>query len=250
MQATFAEGEGESNGWVLVRTRGYWNVPMWRQHAGSVTLRRSAACSHPRPAGSARAACRDWIGDDPRVPLIARVLPLVPARGMPGVLDYAEPTGAPVGTVVQIPLGSRTVDGIIVERASESEIPAERLKAVSAVEPRSTTEELVQVLAGWRMTWPQPTARALQLVAPPVQQARQRLWAYPEVEAVPEEERLTEAQRELLAALIASGARPAERISRACAPSERRGLCVSPRTDERRAPPRTRRRLGLQHAPA
>lgn len=155
---------------------------------------------------------------------------------MPGVLDYAEPTGAPVGTVVQIPLGSRTVDGIIVERASESEIPAERLKAVSAVEPRSTTEELVQVARWLADDVASTTARALQLVAPPVQQARQRLWAYPEVEAVPEEERLTDAQRELLTALIASGARPAGADLARLRTLERRGLVRLSATDERRAP--------------
>ncbi len=184
----------------------------------------------------ARAPRRGAIGDDLRVPLIARVLPLVPARGMPGVLDYAEPSGAPVGTVVQIPLGSRTVDGIIVERATETEVPADRLKAVTTVEPRSTTAELVQVAQWLAGDVASTTARALQLVAPPAQPARQRLWASPAVTEIPEGERLTPAQRELLGGLIERGPQPAGAELARLRTLERRGLVHIESTNERRAP--------------
>ncbi len=89
----------------------------------------------PPPRGSVEvfAPCRwraagrlrdppDWVV----MPPVAKVLPLVTARGLPGELDYLDPSGSAVGTVVRIPLGGRSVDGIVVGRAEGTDVPADK----------------------------------------------------------------------------------------------------------------------------
>ncbi|MBJ7470839.1 MAG: primosomal protein N' [Solirubrobacteraceae bacterium] len=166
---------------------------------------------------------------------VAKILPLVTARGMPGALDYAEDSLAPVGTVVRIPLHGRSVDGIVVARADETDVPADKLKAVEAVSDRRTTPELVELAQWMADDVASTTARALQLVAPPAGKPKQRLW----VQAVPgaEPERpLTAAQRELLDSLAASGPRPAGDALSRWRTLEKHGLVAIELADERRRP--------------
>ncbi|MBO9534662.1 MAG: primosomal protein N' [Solirubrobacteraceae bacterium] len=211
------------------------------------------------------------------MPPVARVLPLVTARGLPGELDYLEESGAAgVGTVVRIPLGGRAVDGIVVARANETDVPAEKLKAVEAVEERSTTSELVDLARWLADDVASTTARALQLVEPPAGKPKQRLWArvalvvpksagesdgndgsgrgmsnaepptrgvsvgdpMPEsLDALlPEGTKLTPAQRELLEGLLRDGPRPAGDDLARLRTLEKRGLVVIEQTDERRRP--------------
>ncbi|MFT4034971.1 MAG: primosomal protein N' [Patulibacter sp.] len=187
------------------------------------------------------------------VPPVAKVLPLVTARGLPGELDYLDCSGAPVGTVVRIPLGQRSVDGIVVARAEQSDVAADKLKALDAVYARSTTPELVE-LARWLADDVASTAaRALQLVAPPDGEPRRRLWARAVVElphatttgdrsaneppaSLPAELKLTGAQRQLLAELIASGPRPAGDDLGRLRTLEKRGLVAIQPAAERRRP--------------
>lgn len=209
------------------------------------------------------------------MPPVAKVLPLVSARGLPGELDYLEESGAEVGTVVRIPLGGRAVDGIVVGRADATDVPAEKLKAVEAVEERSTTSELV-ALARWMADdVASTTARALQLVEPPDGKPRQRLWARLALDAplvgssqhahantpdrcvrvrmsadgdesayssagldalLPDGTKLTPAQRALLEGLAISGPRPAGDDLARLRTLEKRGLVVIEATDERRRP--------------
>ncbi len=171
------------------------------------------------------------------MPAVAKVLPLVTARGLPGELDYLEESGAAVGTVVRIPLAGRAVDGIVVGRADRTDVPAEKLRAVEAVEDRSTTAELVDLARWMADDVASTTARALQLVEPPSGRPRQRLWARLAADELPgDDTKLTPAQRELLAGLLASGPRPAGDDLARLRTLERRGVVVIEATDERRRP--------------
>ncbi len=188
------------------------------------------------------------------MPPVAKVLPLVTARGLPGELDYLEPSGAPVGTVVRIPLGGRSVDGIITARADASEWPAEKLKPVEAVEARSIPEELVRLGQWLADDVASTTARALQLVAPPAGRPKQRMWVFPvdeeadgaapgataETPPAPTTAagaKLSTAQQELLTSLRETGPRPAGEELARWRTLEKRGLVRVTATDERRRPP-------------
>jgi primosomal protein N' (replication factor Y) len=167
---------------------------------------------------------------------IAKVLPLVTARGLPGELDYLDPSQAPVGTVVRIPLAGRTVDGIVVGRADTTDVPAEKLRAIQQVEERSTTAQLVELARWMADDVASTTARALQLVAPPTGRPRQRLWVRRSDQPIPADATLTPAQRELIAGLDDSGPRPAADALARWRTLERRGFVVIEPTDERRRP--------------
>ncbi|MDO9352160.1 MAG: primosomal protein N' [Solirubrobacteraceae bacterium] len=191
------------------------------------------------------------------MPAVAQVLPLVTARGMPGALDYLDESLAPVGTVVQIDLGGRSVGGIVVGRLTESQWPVEKLKPVEEVEERSTTPELVELAQWMADDVASTTARALALVAPPAGKAKQRLWvrladgldpttlttepAGPEVasdgdSAGRKTPKLSDAQRELIASLTESGPRAAGDELGRWRTLEKRGLVVVEVADERRRP--------------
>ncbi len=169
------------------------------------------------------------------MPAVAKVLPLVTARGMPGALDYLDESLAAVGTVVQIPLGGRSVAGIVVARASESEWPVEKLKAVEATSDRSITPELVELAQWLADDVASTTARALQLVAPPEGASKQRLWVEAIVGAQPEKA-LNAAQQELLDSLVQSGPRPTGNELARWRTLEKHGLVKVALADERRMP--------------
>lgn len=185
------------------------------------------------------------------VPAVAKVLPLVTARGMPGALDYLDDSGAIVGTVVRVPLHGRTVDGIVVARATGSDFPVEKLKPIEEAFDRATTPELVELAQWLADDVASTTARALQLVAPPAGKPKQRLWvelvpgasetgasdASADADAAaPKPRPLTPQQRALLDSLTVTGPRPAgEELARWRA-LEKRGLVTIAASDERRSP--------------
>jgi primosomal protein N' (replication factor Y) len=166
------------------------------------------------------------------------------ARGLPGQLDYLEASDAPVGTVVRIPMAGRTVDGIIVARAGQSEWPVEKLKSVETVEDRSVTAELVELAQWMADDVASTTARALQLVAPPTGKPKQRLWvrladgdsgSARDADGTPPK-KLTAAQQQLMDSLAESGPRTAGEETARWRTLEKRGLVVVEMADERRRP--------------
>lgn len=169
------------------------------------------------------------------VPAVAKVLPLVTARGMPGALDYLDESEAIVGTVVRVPLHGRTVDGIVVARATGSDFPIEKLKPIEEAFDRATTPELVELAQWLADDVASTTARALQLVAPPAGKPKQRLWVQAVAGAEPEKP-LQPQQQALLDSLAESGPRPAgDELARWRA-LEKRGLVTVSLSDERRMP--------------
>lgn len=181
-------------------------------------------------------------------------MPLVTARGIPEELDYAEPTGtATPGTLVTIPMAGRVVEGVVCGRAEETDLPAEKLKAVASISEKSIPTDLVDLARWLSADVASTTARALGLVTPPGGAPKRRLWVWPGVEEAAAGEasssssdeeggaapgrKLTAAQQELLDGLTASGARPAgDELARWRA-LEKRGLVTIAPVDERRRPP-------------
>jgi primosomal protein N' (replication factor Y) len=162
---------------------------------------------------------------------IAQVEPLTPARALRGPFDYRIPQemeGVEVGTMLVVPFGRRRILGVVTGTASESEIPPERL-----VEPLRALEsgvpaELIKLGLWIADVYCSTPARGLSLVLPPgtgtarrgTQAATTRRALIAELTArgwealdAGSRERLTDRQRELLAALV-DGPLPAAELAR------------------------------------
>ena len=100
--------------------------------------------------------------------MIARVEPLTTTRRLTGPFDYALPD-APleVGSVVRVPFGHQTLDGVVVGLAAASELPPERLVAPTAVREDSVPADLVELALWMAAEYASTPARALSLVLPP-----------------------------------------------------------------------------------
>ncbi|HZV74300.1 MAG TPA: primosomal protein N', partial [Conexibacter sp.] len=159
------------------------------------------------------------------MPAIARVEPLTTARALRGPFDYRLPPAladVPVGTLLAVPFAGRELLGVVVERASESEVSPERL-----AEPRARVEpaipaELVELARWIAAEYCSTVSRALQLVLPPgagrAVQPRVRVRELLVAEATDagraaigngSGERLTARQRTVLERLVADGPLPA-----------------------------------------
>jgi len=132
------------------------------------------------------------------VPGVARVEPITTARVLRGPFDYVRPEGVGIGSVLMVPFGGRDILGVVTALADDSEH--------DVVEPRRVLEaslppDLV-ALAPWIATeYCSTPARALSLMLPPKGvRARTALHARAAREPA-EDERLTGAQRALLASL-------------------------------------------------
>jgi len=104
------------------------------------------------------------------MPAIAKVEPLTTARTLRGPFDYRLPAAlaeVEVGALLVVPFGRRRVLGVVVDLASESSIPPERLAApINALE-QGVPADLVR-LAHWIADeYCSTPARALGLVLPP-----------------------------------------------------------------------------------
>jgi primosomal protein N' (replication factor Y) len=101
---------------------------------------------------------------------IARVEPLTTARALRGPFDYRIPRemdGVEVGTMLVVPFGRRRMLGVVVEVASKSELPPERLvEPVSALE-QGVPAELVRLGLWIAEDCCSTPARGLALVLPP-----------------------------------------------------------------------------------
>ena len=101
---------------------------------------------------------------------VARVEPLTTARSLRGPFDYRVPDDfgeLEVGGVLEVPFGRRKVVGVVVELASHSDVPEDRLlEPVRSLGP-GTTEELVAVALEVAEEYCSTPARGLGLVLPP-----------------------------------------------------------------------------------
>jgi primosomal protein N' (replication factor Y) (superfamily II helicase) len=198
------------------------------------------------------------------MPAIARVEPLTTTRALRGPFDYRLPEAlcdVPVGTLLAVPFAGRELLGVVVELASSSEVPDERL-----AEPRARVEppipaELVELARWIADEYCSTFSRALQLVLPPgagrAVRPRVRARSVLVAEATGagraavaangdgdgSAERLTERQRAVLERLAADGPLPATQTGADHGGLRRlaeRGLLV--------LEPRAQRRRPLVHA--
>ena len=129
---------------------------------------------------------------------IAQVEPLTTARVLRGPFDYVRPDGVGIGSVLVVPFGRRDVMGVVTGLAERSEH--------DVVTPRRVLDarlppELVDLALWMAADTCSTPARALSLLLPPKgTRARTALWATAGRPPAPQE-RLTEAQRALLATL-------------------------------------------------
>ncbi len=129
---------------------------------------------------------------------VARVEPITTARVLRGPFDYARPDGVEVGSVLVVPFGRRDVLGVVTALAEGSE---HDVVAPRRVLEASLPADLV-ALAPWiAAEYCSTPARALSLMLPPKGvRARTALFARP-APGPEADERLTDAQRALLASL-------------------------------------------------
>ena len=107
--------------------------------------------------------------------MIARVEPLTTTRRLSGPFDYALPEApVEVGSVVRVPFGRQTLDGVVTGLAEASELPPERLVAPTAVRADSVPPDLVDLALWMAAEYCSTPARALSLVLPPPGRPRLR----------------------------------------------------------------------------
>ncbi|MGI9116507.1 MAG: replication restart helicase PriA [Gaiellales bacterium] len=94
------------------------------------------------------------------------VVPLVTTRGLKGPLTYAG--DLPVGAVVDIPLGRRREQGVVVRAAAAADIPAGVTLKPAADTGARVPADLVDLALRIADRYASPAARALKLVLPPV----------------------------------------------------------------------------------
>ncbi len=101
---------------------------------------------------------------------IAKVEPLTTARALRGPFDYRIPVsmqGVDVGTMLLVPFGRRRVLGVVVDVASESAVPPERLvEPITALESGAPAD-LVRLGLWLAEDFCSTPARGLALVLPP-----------------------------------------------------------------------------------
>ena len=101
---------------------------------------------------------------------VARVEPLTTARTLRGPFDYRLPDDfgeVAVGAVLEVPFGRRKVVGVVVELASGSDLPEDRLLEPFRSLGPGTTPELVAVGLAVADEYCSTPARGLGLVLPP-----------------------------------------------------------------------------------
>jgi primosomal protein N' (replication factor Y) len=130
--------------------------------------------------------------------VIARVEPLTTTRKVAGPFDYKLPEApVEVGSVVRIPFGRQSLDGVVTGLAASTEVPEEKLVAPVSVGEQSIPPDLVECALWLAAEYCSTPARALQLVVPPKGRPKTELWWTPAGTA----EGLTERQAAVLARL-------------------------------------------------
>jgi len=141
---------------------------------------------------------RQYRGRTVPSPLIARVEPLTTARALRGPFDYERPEGVGVGSVLVVPFGHRDVVGVVtgLVDTSEHDVIAPRRVLEADLPP-----DLVELALWIARDYASTPARALSLLLPP-KGTRSKTALYARAVREPSEgERLTDAQRALLASL-------------------------------------------------
>src|SRR3954452_21845638 len=129
--------------------------------------------------------------------MIARVEPMTTTRRLNGPFDYRVAVGVDVGSILEIPFGHQTREGVVVELTERSDVPDEKLVAPKSARDDTITRDLVDLALWLGEEYCSTPARALALVTPPPGRAKTSLWAEPTGEAC----KLTDKQQELLARL-------------------------------------------------
>ena len=152
--------------------------------------------------------------------MIARVEPLTLTRRLVGPFDYAiGENGITAGSIVRVPFGRQVLDGVVVEIAQSSEVPAEKLLTPKSVRDETVPVDLVNLASWLADEYCSTRARALSLVLPPKGKKKTKLWARRSDLAL-EDQRLTPRQRDLLARLPAETGKELSALRRL----EKRGL--------------------------
>src|SRR4051794_20717370 len=141
---------------------------------------------------------RQYRGRTVPPPMIARVEPLTTARALRGPFDYERPEGVGVGSVLVVPFGHRDVVGVVtgLVDSSEHDVVAPRRVLEADLPP-----DLVELALWIARDYASTPARALSLLLPP-KGTRSKTALYARVVRPTEKgERLTDAQRALLASL-------------------------------------------------
>jgi primosomal protein N' (replication factor Y) len=145
---------------------------------------------------------------------VAKVIPLTRTRAVRGAFDYRiDGAEIGVGSILKVPFGGRSAFGVVVELATHSDLPPERLAEPDAILPGAMPPELVSLAAWMAAEYCSTTARALQLVLPPgtTEGVRPRLGLVAALTPAGQaalrdpETRLTESQRRLLERLAQAG---------------------------------------------
>jgi primosomal protein N' (replication factor Y) len=111
---------------------------------------------------------------------VVAVVPLVRARALARPFDYAVEDALPVGAIVEVPLGTRSVRGVVVAAGAASD---------RALKPAVDTggriaPDLVELALEIAARYATPAARALDLVLPPTTAPRQSPWVTASPDAV------------------------------------------------------------------
>ncbi|MEA2125604.1 MAG: hypothetical protein QOI80_2386 [Solirubrobacteraceae bacterium] len=109
--------------------------------------------------------------------MFARVHPLTTTRKVSGPFDYKLPEApVEVGSVVRIPFGRQTLDGVVTDLATETDVPAEKLVAPTGVRDQSIPADLVLCALWLAEEYCTTPARALALVLPPKGRPKTERW--------------------------------------------------------------------------
>src|ERR1700754_3633347 len=118
-------------------------------------------------------------------------------RRLNGPFDYRVDDGVQVGSILEIPFGHQTLEGVVVQLAETSEVPDEKLVAPRAHRDDTLPRDLVDLALWLGEEYCSTPARALALVTPPPGRAKTSLWAEPTGETG----KLTDKQQQLMARL-------------------------------------------------
>ncbi len=143
---------------------------------------------------------------------VAKVQPLVTARALRGPFDYLIPEGfgdVQVGTRLKVPFAGRSLDAVVTGLADSSELPIERLAKPKSLLDPAVPPELVELAIRVSAAYCSTEARGLALVVPPggkrgVRARTESVASITDagVAAIAGEERLNEAQTEVLTRLV------------------------------------------------
>src|SRR3954447_17395037 len=115
--------------------------------------------------------------------MIARVEPMTTTRRLNGPFDYRVADDVDVGSILEIPFGHQTLEGVVVELSERSDVPDEKLVAPKGTRADTLPRDLVDLARWLGEEYCSTTARALALVTPPPGKAKTSFWAEPTGEA-------------------------------------------------------------------